>query len=126
MQAFREAVEAKDPERVLELLADDVVFNSPAVFKPYEGKQVVSVILATVFQVFEDFEYVDELEGSGDTTGLVFRARVGDKQLTGWDYIRERDGEIAELTVMIRPLSGLNALAQEMGARLAKAEAAAG
>jgi hypothetical protein len=126
MRAFREAVEARDPGRAFELLADDVVFNSPAVFRPYEGRDVVGAILATVFEVFEDFEYIDELAGAGGTSGLVFRARVGDKQLMGWDYLRERDGKIAELTVMVRPLSGLNALVQEMGARLAAAEAAAG
>lgn len=118
MRAFREAVEAKDIGRATELLADDVTFRSPAVFKPYEGKEIVSVILETVFGVFEDFRYVDELEGEG-TTGLVFRARVGDRELEGWDYIRpDADGRISEFVVMVRPLSGLNALAQAMGERL--------
>jgi SnoaL-like domain len=121
MRAFREAVEAKDIGRATELLADDVTFRSPAVFKPYEGKETVTVILQTVVEVFEDFRYVDELEGE-DTSGLVFRARVGDRELEGWDYIRpDANGLIAELVVMVRPLSGLNALAQAMGERLGAA-----
>ncbi len=125
MRAFREAVEAKDIDKAFDLLAEDVVFNSPAVFKPYKGRDAVAFILGAVVQVFEDFEYTDELAGADGTTGLVFRARVGDKELQGWDYIRERDGKIAELTVMVRPFSGLQALLEAMGAQLAAEQPAA-
>ncbi len=125
MQAFREAVENKDMGAAFGLLAEDVVFNSPAVFKPYEGREAVAFILSHVVEVFEDFEYTHELAGPDGITGLVFRARVGDKQLQGWDFIRERDGKIAELTVMIRPFSGLQALLEAMGERIAAAQAAA-
>jgi hypothetical protein len=125
MRAFREAVENKDVGRALDLLAEDVVFNSPAVFRPYEGRDAVAFIISQVVEVFEDFEYTDELAGPDGASGLVFRARIGDKQLQGWDYIRERDGKIVELTVMVRPLSGLQALLEAMGARLAAAQAAA-
>ena len=103
------------------LLADDVVFRSPAVFKPYEGREAVSTILRTVFGVFEDFRYTDEL--AGDTVhGLVFEARVGDRSLQGIDLLRtDSGGRITELTVMIRPASGLIALAERMGPALAAA-----
>jgi hypothetical protein len=118
---FRDAVERGDQEAATALLADDVVFRSPAVFKPYEGKETVSTILRTVFGVFEDFRYTDELSGDGVHT-LIFEARVGDRQLQGLDLIREgEDGRIAEFTVMIRPASGLAALAGEMGPALAAA-----
>ena len=100
------------------LLAEDVVFRSPAVFKPYEGRATVSTILRTVFGVFEDFRYTDELEGDG-IHGLVFEARVGDRSLQGIDLLRpDADGQIAEFTVMIRPASGLIALAERMGPAL--------
>ena len=50
---------------------------------------------------------------------LEFSARVGDKQLKGIDLIRfDSDGKIVEFEVMIRPLSGLTALAQAMAAKL--------
>lgn len=75
MRAFREAVESKNIERAYDLLAEDVVFNSPAVFKPYEGRDAVAMILGAVVEVFEDFAYTDELTGADGTTGLVFRAR---------------------------------------------------
>jgi hypothetical protein len=76
------------------------------------------VLLGAVVEVFEDFRYVDQVE-TGDTAVLVFEARVGDRQLDGADVLRfGEDGKIAEMLVMIRPLSGLTALAEEMGRRL--------
>jgi ketosteroid isomerase-like protein len=115
---FRAAVEAEDPEALTEALADDVVFRSPAVFKPYEGKAVVSAILIQgAMKVFEDFRYTDQLEGS-DVATLLFQARVGDRQLDGLDVLRfDATGKVSELMVMVRPMSGLNALAEAMARR---------
>jgi hypothetical protein len=119
--AFREAAEAKDFSAGRELFAPEVVFRSPAVFKPYEGIEALGVILTNVAEVFEGFRYVDQVE-TGDTAVLVFEARVGDRQLNGVDVLRfDGDGRIVELIVMIRPLSGLMALGEEMGRRLAAA-----
>jgi hypothetical protein len=119
--SFREAVEARDLDAALGLLADDVVFRSPAVHKPYEGRDTVATILRAVLGVFEDFRYTDELAGDGVDV-LVFEARVGDRSLQGVDIIRgDGDGRVAELTVMVRPASGLIALAERMGPALADA-----
>ena len=116
---FRAAVEARDLQAMADALADDVTFRSPVVFKPYEGRAEVMRLLAHVVEVFEDFRYTGELAGEG-TRGLVFEARVGDRQLQGWDYLELDDGgRVTALTVMVRPLSGLIALAEAMGARLA-------
>ncbi len=114
--AFRSAVEAEDPEALTEALADDVVFRSPVVFRPYEGKPLVSAILTEgAMKVFEDFRYVEQLE-DGDAAALVFSARVGDRQVDGLDLLRfDEDGKVSELMVMARPMSGLNALAEAMG-----------
>jgi SnoaL-like domain len=118
---FRAAVERQDIDAGVALLADDVVFRSPAVFKPYHGKKTVSTILRTVFGVFEDFRYTDELVGDG-VHALIFQARIGDRELQGLDLIRPgADGRIAEFTVMVRPASGLMALAEHMGPALAAA-----
>ena len=119
MRAFRDAVEADDLDAVEALLADDVVFTSPVVFKPYTGKAITAAILRGVARVFEDFRYVRELSGDdGNDHALVFAARVGDRDLTGCDFIHlNDDGLIDELTVMVRPLSGAQALAAAMGAQ---------
>jgi hypothetical protein len=116
--SFRQAVEANDLEAMSAALAPDVVFRSPIVFRPYEGREAVMGLLSLVSQVFEDFRYVDELHGEG-TTCLLFRARVGDRELDGLDYLRlDPDGLVTELTVMVRPLSGAHALASAMEAKL--------
>jgi hypothetical protein len=120
MKTFREAIEARDVDALEALLADDVVFRSPAVHKPYEGKLATSVVLRAVMRVFEDFRYTREIgdSGSGDHV-LVFEARVGDRSIEGADFLHVRaDGLIDDFRVMIRPLSGLNAVVAAMQAVL--------
>ena len=119
MLAFRSAIEHRDPEALAAALAPDVVFSSPAVFAPYRGRDAVMTVLRAVLDVFEDLQYTDELTGDG-THGLVFRARVGTREIEGWDYLTTDDaGLVSRLVVMIRPLSGLNAVGGAMARRLA-------
>ena len=100
------------------LLADDVVFRSPAVYKPYQGREQVEAILRLVATVFENFRYTNEWR-DGRTTILFFEANVGDRDLQGIDILEEDDdGLVERFTVMIRPLSGLQAVAGTMAARL--------
>jgi hypothetical protein len=120
-QRFRAAVEAGDIEAALVTLSPDITFHSPAVFQEYKGIDTVSGLLRLVFGIFEDFVYTDELAGDGDDPvhALIFRARVGERSLEGMDLLRVGpDGLIADFTVMIRPLSGLIALAQAMGPKV--------
>jgi SnoaL-like domain len=118
MPSFRDAVEAGDLAAMEAALDPEVTFKSPVVFKPYEGREAVMALLSLVAQVFEDFRYVDELEGEGATC-LVFEARVGDRELGGIDYLRHGpDGLVTELTVMVRPYSAATALRDAMGAKL--------
>src|SRR5690606_8767671 len=97
------------------------VFRSPMAFNPYPGAQAVNLILSTVIQVFEDFVYHRELVSEdGLSVVLEFSARVGERQLKGIDLIRFDDaGQILDFEVMVRPMSGLQALGEEMGRRLA-------
>jgi len=115
---FRAAAEGKDFSAIEELFAEDVSFRSPVVFKPYEGREAIALLLGAVVEVFEDFRYTDQVE-TGDTAVLVFEARVGDRELNGVDIIRfDDDGRIGELMVMVRPMSGVNALAEAMQMKL--------
>jgi SnoaL-like domain len=115
---FRTAVETEDFEAAFATLAPDVVFRSPAVYKPYEGREVVAALLAVVATTFESLRYTSEWR-DGDTTVLFFEASIGDRDLQGVDIL-EHDGNglIARFTVMVRPLSGLQALASAVAARL--------
>jgi hypothetical protein len=119
MKEFRAAVEADDFASLADLLADDVVFRSPVAFKPYEGKPIVAAILRGVGRVFTDFRYVRELaDEDGHGSALIFETVVDGVSVHGIDLIRTNDaGLIAELTVMVRPLSASNALATAMAAQ---------
>ncbi|KPN90088.1 nuclear transport factor 2 family protein [Pseudomonas nunensis] len=103
-----------------ELLDPQAIFRSPMAHTPYPGAAVVSMILNTVFDVFENFEYHRELAtADGLNVVLEFSANVGGKALKGIDMIRfDEQGKIVEFEVMVRPLSGLQALGAEMGSRL--------
>lgn len=118
---FRAAAESKDFSAIDELFAEEVRFKSPVVFKPYEGRDAVAMILGAVVQVFEDFRYTDQVE-MGETATLAFSARVGDRELDGIDHLRfDSDGRVRELAVYVRPISGVNALAEAMKAKLEEA-----
>jgi len=120
MQAFREAIENRDIDALTAVFTDDVVFRSPVVHAPYQGREQVLVLLRAVAEVFEDFCYTRQMEAPGAAdSALVFQARVGDRELEGCDFIHvNEDGLIDELYVMIRPLSGLTALAEGMRRQL--------
>ncbi|MFI6873772.1 nuclear transport factor 2 family protein [Streptomyces sp. NPDC050400] len=124
MHPFRAAVEKGDMAAVEALLAEDVVFSSPVVFKPYPGKAITAAILRGVVRVFEDFRYVREIaDPGGRDHALVFEARVGDKQITGCDFLHfDEDGLIDDFMVMVRPLSAAQALAAAMGAQFDRIE----
>jgi ketosteroid isomerase-like protein len=116
--AFRAAAESKDFSAVDELFTEDVVFRSPVVYKPYEGREALRMVLSAVVQVFEGFRYVSQVE-EGDTAVLVFAAEVDGRELDGVDILRfSDDGRISELMVMVRPMSGMHALAEQMRNRL--------
>ena len=120
MQQFRAAIEAGDIDAAVALLAGDVVFHSPVAFKPYQGKPAVEQILRAVITVFEDFRYVREIVSGGDSA-LVFEARIGERALTGCDFLHvNEDGLIDDFMVMVRPLSGVQALGEAMAAKLSR------
>ncbi|WPN45342.1 MULTISPECIES: nuclear transport factor 2 family protein [unclassified Pseudomonas] len=120
LEQWHEMISRKDLSALPELLDPQAVFRSPMAHTPYPGAPVVSMILNTVMNVFEDFAYHRELAtGDGLNVILEFSARVGEKELKGIDMIRFNDqGKIVEFEVMVRPLSGLQALGEQMGQRL--------
>jgi hypothetical protein len=114
----RKAIEARDVDAVAALLSDDVVFRSPAVYRPYHGREIVVALLAVVEQVFENFRYTNEWR-DGSTTILFFEANVGDRDIQGIDILEDGAGGLVQsFTVMIRPLSGLQAVAAAVAARV--------
>jgi SnoaL-like domain len=115
---LRAAIEAGDIDAAGELFAQDIVFHSPVTFHPFIGRETVTRLLGQVLQVFEDFRYVDELS-RGASHGLIFRARVGDRDIEGLDLLRlDDEGNVCDFTVMLRPMSALVPFAQAMAERV--------
>lgn len=101
-----------------ELLAENVQFHSPFVWKAKDGKPITALILTTVTQVLEDFRYVREIL-DGDNWALEFEAKVGELNLRGVDLIQlNGEGKIIDFEVMVRPANALQALGSEMSRRL--------
>jgi len=115
---FRRAAEAKDVALMTETLREDVELHSPILFRGFEGREVVGQVLTHVAATLEDLTYVDEL-AEGDTVALRFKARVGDRELEGIDFLElDEDGRVAVLTVFMRPMSALTAFNERMKERL--------
>jgi hypothetical protein len=116
---FRRAVESDDYEAMMALFREDAVLHSPITFQPFEGRAAIGTLLRVLMEVFEDFHYTDELDASDGTKALVFRTRVRDREVEGIDLIRfDEEGLIEDLTVLVRPRSGMEALLGEVAPRL--------
>ena len=122
IQRWHHMLVTRDLSLLNELLSEEVVFKSPVAFKPYPGKQVVTFILTNVIEIFENFRYHREFyTADGLSVVLEFSANVGEKTLKGIDMIQfNEQGQIIDFEVMIRSKSGLEALALQMGQRMAQ------
>ena len=111
-EAFQAALERGDIDTAAELLDDNVVFRSPAVHEPYEGKAATLVLLKAVASVLQDFRYVRSfVEEHAMGLALVFEARIGTRRVEGVDLLRFNSmGLVDDFRVMVRPHTGLEAL----------------
>jgi hypothetical protein len=105
-----------------ELLADDVVFYSPVVFTPLEGKDVTRLYLSAAGNTFgedgSNFRYTREVV-SGKHGILEFETTIEDKYVNGVDIMTWNDeGRISEFKVMIRPLQAVKLVHAKMKAML--------
>ena len=127
MEEFRSAIQSRDVSRLMALFTEDVVFRSPVVYAPYRGRATLEPLLRAAVEVFEDFSYT-RLMGGPDAAdhALVFRARVGGRDVEGCDFLHVDDeGLIDELYVMVRPLSAAVAVSEAIRNQLALAGNAA-
>lgn len=108
-----------------DLLADDVIFRSPASAEQYHGRETMTAIIGAVFSVMQDFTYLRHFSSS---TGYVleFSARVGDDVISGVDLIEfNPQGKITDFMVMMRPAEVVLKLSEAAGKLLAAAHSSA-
>jgi hypothetical protein len=113
--------ESRDPAGLAELLADDVVFRSPAVHTPQEGKALTTAYLSAAMVVLgPTLEYVREWHAD-DSAVLEFRAVLDGLTVHGVDMLTwAPDGRLTDFTVMVRPFKGLQKLVELMAAELTR------
>lgn len=127
---WHEHLRGRLPGGLDELLADDVVFYSPVVYTPQEGKEITKGYLEAAYGALGGeptgtgggsgggFRYTKQVL-SGDTAVLEFETTVDGKYVNGVDIIRcDEVGRIVEFRVMIRPLQAVNAVHRQMAAAL--------
>ena len=103
------------------ILAEDVVFRSPAVHTPQEGKALTTAYLAAAMVVLgPGLRYVDEWYGEHSAV-LEFESVVDGLTVHGVDMLRwGEDDRLTSFTVMVRPMKGLHALVAAMSAQLSR------
>jgi hypothetical protein len=117
---WHEMIASGDLSGLGSIVHPDAVFSSPVAHTPYRSGDAVVLAVSTAFAVFSDFTYHRSFVAeSGRGVVLEFRARVGDRTVHGIDMIEfDDEGRIVAVEVMVRPMSGLQALGTEMAARV--------
>jgi len=117
--AWHAIAETRDPSGLADLLADDVVFRSPAVHTPQEGKEVTTAYLSAAVVVLGPTLTYRRQWWADTSAVLEFEAELDGLTVHGVDMMQWNDeGEIVEFTVMVRPAKGLNKLIELMAAEL--------
>jgi SnoaL-like domain len=119
VKAWHAVVDSGDPALLDGLLADDVVFRSPAVFAPQEGKDVATLYLRSAMAVLgPSLRYVGEWYGPSSAV-LEFEAELDGLYVHGVDMLRWNDDHrLVSFTVMVRPMRGLTKLVELMQRQL--------
>lgn len=115
LRRWHALVAEKDAAGLPAAIAEDAVFRSPAVHTPQAGRDLVVAYLTAAFAVLgPTLEYHDEWLREHDAV-LRFTSQVDGRDIEGVDMITwNAEGLIESFTVMIRPLSGINAVIPRM------------
>jgi hypothetical protein len=122
---WREIAHSGNVDGLDALLADDVVFFSPVVFRPQHGKAITRSYLSAAVAVLanDTFRFTEEW-ASANSGVLEFSATVDGVDINGADFIAwDEANRIVSFKVMARPLKGIDKLREKMAAELERARA---
>ena len=124
LRRWQAVVGSGDPARLDDLLADEVVFRSPAVFAPQNGKPLTTSYLSAALRVLgPSLRYVGQWHDHASAV-LEFEADLDGAYVQGVDILRwNAEGKLVSVTVMVRPLRGLQKLTELMAVQLAAGQA---
>lgn len=117
-------LETRNPKILDELLANEVIFYSPIVWTPQEGKPITKLYLMAALEVFggenSNFKYVNQIIDNKQFI-LEFVTLIDGVTVNGVDMIEVNDDcKIISFKVMIRPLKAINKVHEKMGEMLEK------
>jgi len=125
--AWHRFVRERDPALLDALIADDAVFQSPAVHAPQTGKAQTIRYLTAAMRVLgnDSFRYLNEWRGDGSAV-LEFESEIDGYTANGVDILHwGGDGRIVLFKVMVRPLKVLGRLVEKMIVELSVPDPAA-
>jgi hypothetical protein len=124
LRRWHAVVEAKNPALLDDLLADEAVFRSPAVFAPQQGKALTTSYLSAALKVLgPSLRYVSQWHDQASAV-LEFEADLDGVYVQGVDILRwNAEDKLVSFTVMVRPMRGLQKLIEQMAAELAAGQA---
>ncbi|MCR9268744.1 MAG: nuclear transport factor 2 family protein [Henriciella sp.] len=112
---------------LLEMLHDDVVFRSPVVHTPQEGKAITFAYLSAAGNTLGNgsFKYTKVFD-CGDKAVLEFESEMDGIHINGIDMIEwDENGKITDFKVMVRPLKAIQTVHAAMGKMLEQMKAEA-
>lgn len=122
LEKWHQLVRERDAAGLDELLADEVIFYSPILYKPQNGKFLTMFYLTGALQVLgnEKFHYAREVVGANDAA-LEFETELDGIYVNGVDLLKWNDvGQVIEFKVMLRPLKAIQMVRQRMAELLNK------
>jgi hypothetical protein len=116
IERWLRVIETGETDQLDDMLTEDAVFYSPAVFAPQRGRALAVAYLRAAEHMFSgtDFHYVEKWIGANSAV-LHFAAEVDGLSLEGIDMIHWNDsGKITSVKVMIRPFKALQGVIAKM------------
>lgn len=123
VRAWHAVAQSRDPALLADLLADDVEFRSPAVFRPQQGKALTTLYLTGAIAVLgPSLRYIHQWHDESSAV-LEFEAELDGVYLQGIDMLQWNDEDkLVSFTVMVRPMRGLEKLIELMSREVAAAQ----
>jgi hypothetical protein len=118
--AFTIAMAARDIDALVGTLAPDAVLYSAITNTPFEGREVLADVYSSLFDAFEELRVTDQFQNGG-THVFFWEGRIDGRFVAGADRFRVDDaGQVREITIVGRPLTGLAGFITGLGFHFAR------
>ncbi len=117
---WSQALDSLVPDRIVELLSEDVVIRVAVHDEPMHGREVARFLFGVLAEELEQMGVVEEII-EGDRSVVLFETAIDGVAAQGLNVVRTgEDGLVADLTVFFRPLAALERVSAVIGARMAE------